>query len=74
MKIKALSKHFSDFENHLKDFCSFRGHEIKSAKNLAEIMAGKARMLEEVIYKLLQEEREADNDLIEQFKAFKKIL
>ena len=73
-KIQALPHHFSDFESHLKDFCTFRSHTIKSAKDLAEVMAGKARMLEEVIYRLLQDRGDEDNDLVGQFKAFRKIL
>ena len=49
--IIALPQNFASFENLLKDFCSHIGQTIKSSKKLAEMMAGKARLLSDIIEK-----------------------
>ncbi|MBZ0242648.1 MAG: DNA methyltransferase, partial [Bacteroidales bacterium] len=51
--IKPLPEHFAGFENLIKDFCSHIGQTIKSSKKLAEMMAGKARLLSDIIGKAL---------------------
>ena len=51
--IKPLTENFSTFENLIKDFCTHIGQTIKSSKKLAEMMAGKARLLSDVIGKAL---------------------
>ncbi|HPX46257.1 MAG TPA: DNA methyltransferase, partial [Bacteroidales bacterium] len=51
--IKPLTENFEQFENLIKDFCTHIGQTIKSSKKLAEMMAGKARLLSEVIEKAL---------------------
>ena len=48
-QIVALPQNFATFTNLLKDFCGFVGQTIKSPKKLAEMMAGKARLLSDVI-------------------------
>lgn len=77
-KIVPIPENFVTFENLIKDFCIHIGQTIKSSKKLAEMMAGKARMLAEVIEKALLED-EADNlnpdtALQSQLHAFKDIL
>lgn len=74
--IKPLPENFSSFENLIKDFASHIGQTIKSPKKLAEMMAGKARLLSEVIEKALNsdESRQEDSTLKDQMKAFKEIL
>ena len=74
--IKPLTENFASFENFIKDFCSHHGQTIKSSKKLAEMMAGKARLLSEVIEKALNsdEENSEDSTLKEQMLAFKDIL
>lgn len=74
--IKALPENFSAFENLIKDFCLFVDQSIKSPKKLAEMMAGKARMLSDIIEKALNsdEEKQENSSLKEQMKAFKEIL
>lgn len=47
--IVALPQNFERFENLIKDFCVHVGQNIKSPKKLAEMMAGKARLLSDVI-------------------------
>ncbi|MCB0515685.1 MAG: N-6 DNA methylase [Bacteroidetes bacterium] len=74
--IKPLPENFGNFENLIKDFCTHLGQTIKSSKRLAEMMAGKARLLSEVIEKALtsDETNQEDSTLKDQMKAFKQIL
>ena len=74
--IVALPNNFATFTNLLKDFCSFVGQTIKSSKKLAEMMAGKARLLSDVIELALtnDENNSEDSTLKDQMNAFKEIL
>jgi len=74
--IIALPQNFASFENLIKDFCVHIGQNIKSSKKLAEMMAGKARLLSDVIGKALtsDETHNEDSTLKEQMTAFKSIL
>jgi predicted helicase len=74
--IKPLPEHFASFENFIKDFCTHVGQTIKSSKGLAEMMAGKARLLSEIIEKALtsDETNHEDSTLKEQMNAFRQIL
>jgi len=75
-EIKPLPENFASFENLIKDFCTHIGQTIKSSKKLAEMMAGKARLLSEVIEKALSsdEDNSEDSTLKDQMYAFKQIL
>jgi len=74
--IKPITENFERFENLIKDFCTHIGQTIKSSKKLAEMMAGKARLLSEVIEKALtsDENNSEDSTLKDQMLAFKQIL
>jgi len=74
--IKPLPENFGNFENLVKDFSSHVGQTIKSSKKLAEMMAGKARLLSDIIGKALtsDEENQEDSTLKDQMLAFKQIL
>jgi len=74
--IKALPENFANFGNLIKDFCTHIGQTIKSSKKLAEMMAGKARLLSDVIEKSLMsdETHNEDSTLKDQMNAFKQIL
>ncbi len=74
--IKPLTENFAKFENLIKDFCSHIGQTIKSSKRLAEMMAGKARLLSDIIGKALtsDEAKQEDSTLKDQMMAFKQIL
>ena len=74
--IKALPENFHRFENLLKDFCVHVGQTIKSSKKLAEMMAGKARLLADIIGKALMSDEinQENSTLKEQMNAFKDIL
>lgn len=74
--IKPLPENFGDFGNLIKDFCVHIGQTIKSPKKLAEMMAGKARLLSDIIGKALSsdETNQEDSTLRDQMLAFKEIL
>lgn len=74
--IKPLPENFGNFENLIKDFCVHIGQTIKSPKKLAKMMAGKARLLSDVIGNALisDEENHQNSTLREQKQAFKEIL
>ncbi len=72
-QIKPISENAVQLETLLQDFASFQGQTIKSAKRLAEMMAGKARLMRDVFYKAVTEEGE-DNSIKEQYAAFKRVL
>lgn len=75
-QIVALPENFATFTNLLTDFCVHVSQTITSSKKLAEMMAGKARMLSDVIGKaLLSDEESSENsELREQLEAFRQIL
>lgn len=74
--VVAFPDKFNEFENLMKDFCSYTGQTIKSAQKLSEMMAGKARMLANVIENALTSDEKTDENstLLEQMNAFKEIL
>ena len=75
-KIIGLPDNYSNFISFIKDFCSYTGQTIKSSKKLAEMMAGKARLLSDIIEKALNsdEENQENSTLNDQLTAFKNIL
>lgn len=74
--IVAIPGNFASFANLLRDFCQFVGQTIKSPKKLAEMMAGKARLLSDVIEAALtsDESYNENSTLKDQMHAFKEIL
>ncbi|MEI6755321.1 MAG: type ISP restriction/modification enzyme, partial [Paludibacter sp.] len=76
LEIKPLKENFANFEDLIISFCSHTGQTIKSSKKLAEMMAGKARLLSEVIERAVtsDEENQEDSTLKDQMNAFKQIL
>jgi hypothetical protein len=74
--IVAVPENFITFTNLIKNFCVHISQTIKSSKRLAEMMAGKARLLADVIEKSLtsDENNKDDSTLKEQMGAFKDIL
>ncbi|HSK72716.1 MAG TPA: hypothetical protein VK892_13530, partial [Pyrinomonadaceae bacterium] len=74
--IKPLPQNFDRFTVLIKDFCSYVGQTITNSKKLAEMMAGKARILAQVIEEALEsdEETNANSTLKEQMKAFQDVL
>ncbi|WP_373708860.1 adenine methyltransferase [Kaistella sp.] len=74
--IRPLPENFATFENLIKDFSTHVGQTIKSSKKLAEMMAGKARLLSDIIGKALMsdESKQEDSTLKDQMLAFREIL
>lgn len=74
--IIAMPENFASFTNLIKNFCSTVSQTIKSSKKLAEMMAGKARLLSDVIELALtnDENNSEDSTLKDQMNAFKEIL
>ncbi len=71
-KIIPLPENLAQLETLLHDFAAFQGQTIKSAKNLAEMMARKARLMKDVFNKALEQEEK--NSLHDQLTAFRQIL
>ena len=71
-KISAIRANFTKFEQIIKDFGNARPQGITSPADIAHMMAGKARMMAEVIEKALQ--NDGDNTLSEQMAAFRDVL
>ena len=75
-EIVPLPENYEQFQNLMKNFCSFIGQTIKSSKKLAMMMAGKAKLLQHTLELAVTSDEEHDEDtkLKGQFKTFKEIL
>jgi len=71
--IIPLEENFKLFFDSIKDFSNFVSQSITSPLKLAKLMAGKARLLENVIEKALlsDEESEENNSLKNQLEVFR---
>ena len=58
--IIPLEKSFKSFENSIRDFTAFISQTITSPSKLAKLMAGKARLLEDVITKAIESDVKSD--------------
>lgn len=74
--VKPISENFTKFENLIKDFSTHIGQTIKSSKKLAEMMAGKARLLQDILERAItsDEETQENTSLKGQYDTFKQIL
>ncbi len=74
--VVPLPDSFKDLENLIRNFCTHVGQTIESHLKLAEMMAGKAKLMQAVIEKAVtgDEENEQDSTLKDQMTAFQKIL
>lgn len=75
-KIIPIEENFTQFENLIIDFCNKVTQSIRSSKKLAQMMAGKARMLADVIEKALNSDElnNANTSLRDQMLAFQQVL
>ncbi len=82
-KVKPLPAEFDRFTALIADFAAWQGQTITSPKKLATMMAGKARLLADVIEKAVESDdpstplgvtSRANSDLQDQLEAFKHIL
>ena len=74
--VKPLPANFAEFQDLIKNFCTFVGQTIKSPKKLAEMMAAKARLLETILERAVSsdEETQENSSLKGQYESFKEIL
>ncbi|WP_047548518.1 type ISP restriction/modification enzyme [Psychroserpens sp. Hel_I_66] len=74
--VKPIPENFSKFENLIKDFSTHIGQTIKSSKKLAVMMAGKARLLQDILERVItsDEETQENTSLKGQYDTFKQIL
>ncbi len=74
--VKPIIENFLQFENLIKNFCSYIGQTIKSSKKLAEMMAAKARLLQNILERAItsDEETQENTSLKVQYDTFKSIL
>ncbi len=75
-KIVSNPENFQTFNDLIVNFCAHKGQTIHSASKLAKMMAGKARLLSDVIKKALNssDENYDNRTLQDQMIAFQKIL
>jgi predicted helicase len=75
-KLRPLTANVAAFGELIKDFTLTEGYTIRSATRLAEMMAGKARMMDEVIKNALLHDTEHDGltNLHGQYSAFRRVL
>ena len=71
--ITPLPEKFQTLVDLIKDFYTVKTATIKSPIKLAELMAGKARLIADVIKSALKEQSE-NKSLFEQLESFRKIL
>ena len=74
--VKPIPENFSKFEHLIKDFSELKGQTITSSKKLAEMMAGKARLLQDILEQAItsDEETQENTSLKGQYDTFKQIL
>lgn len=79
-QVSLFEEDYSDdidrFIGLMQKFCNYEGQTIKSASRLAEMMAGKARLLESTLCKALNQDIKNDkkSELRSQFNGFKSVL
>jgi len=75
-EIAPQEENFALFTNLIKDFSEEVSQNIKNSERLAEMMANKAKLISDIIYKTLnyQEEHELHSDLMSQKQAFHDML
>jgi type I restriction-modification system DNA methylase subunit len=74
MGIQPKPDQFSVLANQLKDFAAQKFQSIDSAKDLANMMAGKAKLIKDILFNSLKEDNENKTDLVGQYQSFKKML
>ena len=69
--LPANPDQFERLETHLREFAATKPISIKSARRLAELMAGKAKLIKDVLANVLKEDTELRSDLAGQYTSFK---
>ena len=74
MGFQPKADQFSVLANQLNDFAAEKLQTITSAKDLAEMMAGKAKLIKDILFNSLKEDDKNNTDLVGQYQSFKKML
>ena len=74
MGIQPTPERFDQLENLLRDFIAQRPQTITSPRVLAEMMAGKAVLIKDILGNALRADKDLNTELSGQFKAFKEHL
>ncbi|MDR1337484.1 MAG: N-6 DNA methylase [Rickettsiales bacterium] len=72
--ITPIPEHYDFLENLLRDFYIKKTTTIKSASRLAELMAGKAKLVANVINEALEKDGKSNSSLREQMTVFQEML
>lgn len=71
MGVQPKPDQFDVLANQLRDFAKERLQTITNAESLAEMMAGKAVLIKDILHNTLKEDKDLQTELASQFKAFK---
>jgi len=72
--IQPRTDRYNELENLLHSFTSQRAQTISSPRVLAQIMAGKARLIKDVLFNALRADKDLETDLMVQYRAFQEHL
>ncbi|MDX9960412.1 MAG: type ISP restriction/modification enzyme [Aliarcobacter sp.] len=75
-KIVSINNNFEEFGNLIKDFTNYIGQTITSPSKLAQMMAHKAKLMADIMFKAITQDIEIDEhtELFSQYEVFKKML
>ncbi|MFW6257782.1 MAG: hypothetical protein ACOC11_03255, partial [Prolixibacteraceae bacterium] len=75
-ELYPIEENFEHFTLLIHEFCTFVGQTIKSSKKLAEMMAAKARLLENILENAVtsDEKTQENTSLKGQYQSFKNVL
>lgn len=74
MGIQPKPDQFAVLAHQLEDFCAERLQTITSAEKLAEMMAGKAVLIKDILFNSLKDDKDLRTDLTGQYESFKDML
>jgi hypothetical protein len=72
--IQSDKKQYPDFIELVETFTGFHGKTIYQSEQLARMMAGKAKLLADIIEQALKDKNAENDSLSDQLEAFRKIL
>ena len=75
-KIVPLPENYTQLVNYLNEFVSRHGVTIRSAKQLATVMAGKARSMREILIGILEADEETNqkSQVYREYETFRSVL
>lgn len=75
-KVVPLPEQYRKFEGLMVSFTDYVGQTLKHADKVAQMMANKARLLQDVIYRAVvnDDESRENTDLLQQYHTFRQVL